>query len=207
MMYLKTHSLETHSSRDHSLRDHSLRDLDPNVSRDPRRGFSLVEVLVIAVLVAIVLLSLVPLYSRSMVSNQEGWRATEAVAFGRTELEDKSAVELDRPEIVVAGADTDNTQDLVWSDEDQEWLDPADPDAPGLVLWERTTRVRLFSISDLKGPDDQEKRFNNPLAGNIDPRYVHFREVNVWVEHQIGADDSGPSGTSRGLDATVIRSY
>lgn len=174
---------------------------------DPRRAFSLIEVLVISILVAIILLSLVPLFSGSMASNREGWTATEAVAFGRTELEDKSAIELDRPEIVVGNEDTDNTQDLVWSDEEGKWLDPADPDVPDFVLWEQTTRVRLFSISDLVGPDDQEKRFTNPLAGDIDPRYVHFREVNVWVEHQIGAEDSGPSGTSRGLDATVIRSY
>lgn len=181
---------------------------NPIVDRpESARGFTLVEVLVIAVLVAMVMLSLVPLFSRSMMSNREGWTATEAVSFGRTELEAKSALDLDRPELVVSGADTDNTEDLVWSDEDKEWLDPTDPDAPGLVFWEQTTRVRLFSISDLVGPADQEKRFTNALSGEIDPRYVHFREINVWVEHQIGAEDDEPTGENRGLDATVIRSY
>lgn len=171
------------------------------------RGFTLVEVLIIAILVAIVMLSLVPLFSQSMVSNREGWTATEAVSFGRSELEDKSALELDRPEVVLSGSATDNTSDMVWSEEDEEWVDASDPSAPGFRFWEQTTRVRLFSISDLVGPDDQERRFDNPLSGDIDPRYVHFREINVWVEHQIGADEPEAPGASRGLDATVIRSY
>lgn len=178
------------------------------IRRKPQdAGFTLVEVLVIAVLVALVLLSLVPLYSHSMVSNREGWTATEAVSFGRTELEDKSAILLDRPEVVLAGAATENSEDLVWDASDREWFADGDPSAPASTFWEQTTRVRLFSISDLVGPPDEEKRFDNPLAGDIDPRYVHFREINVWVEHQIGADAADAPGASRGLDATVIRSY
>lgn len=170
-----------------------------------RAGFTLVEVLVIAILVALVLLSLVPLFTQSMMSNLEGWTATEGVSFGRTELEDKSAMQLDRPDVVVSGG-IENETEQVWNGEDREWLDPDDPDAPGLVIWERTTRVRQFSISDLVAED--EKRFDNPLAGDIDPRFVHFREINVWVEHQRGAGETiEESVSSRGLDVTVMRSY
>ncbi|MDA8020522.1 MAG: type II secretion system GspH family protein [Thermoanaerobaculia bacterium] len=182
----------------------------PNVENGPanqQAGFTLIEVLVIAILVALILLSLVPLFSRSMMSNLEGWNATEAVKFGRTELEDKSAILLDRPEVVLAGPATETTEDLVWHNDDEEWLDATDPDVPGLVIWEQTTRVRQFSVSDLVGPDDEEKRFDNPLSGEIDPRFVHFREINVWVEHQTGADVAEAPGASRGLDATVMRSY
>lgn len=174
---------------------------------DRKAGFTLVEVLVIAVLVAMVLLSLVPLFTQSMMSNLEGWNATEGVSFGRTELEDKSALLLDRPEVMVSGSDIETREDLVWNSKDRKWVDESDPDAPGLVIWEQTTRVRQFSISDLVGPAEEEKRFNNPLTGDIDPRYVHFREINVWVEHQRGADVAAAPGASRGLDVTVMRSY
>ena len=174
---------------------------------DREAGFTLIEVLVVGVLVAIVLLSLVPLFSQSMMSNLEGWTATEGVAFGRTELEDKSAQLMDRPEVTVAAGEMENKEDLVWNSEEREWMDEFDAEAPSLVIWERTTRVRQFSISDLVGPAEEEKRFNNPLSGDIDPRYVHFREINVWVEHQRGADVSAAPGASRGLDVTVIRSY
>jgi hypothetical protein len=167
-----------------------------------RAGFTLVEVLIIAILVLVVMLSLVPLFSQSMMSNLEGWTATEGIAFGRTELEDKSALGLDRADMVVPGGSSQMLRERAWDPEEHEWVDPAN--APDLLIWQRDTRVRLFSVSDLTGSASEEKRFGNPLDGAIDPRYVHFREINVWVEHQKGADTPG---ASRGLDVTVLRSY
>lgn len=170
-------------------------------------GFSLVEVLVISILVALVLLSLVPLFSRSMVANMEGWMATEGVSHGRSELEDKSAVLLDRPAVTVPPAALEVQEERVFQPTSRDWLDPTDPEAPDLVFWERSTRVRLFSLSDLTGPASEEKRFDTPLPGDIDPRFVHFREVNVWVQHQRGADVAEQPEAGKGLDVTVLRSY
>lgn len=167
-------------------------------------GYSLIEVLVVAVVVLLILLGLVPLFSQSMMSNLEGWNATEAISFGRTELEEKSALELDRPDLVPVGSDLEKQLEAVWNQVERRWVDPDSSEVPSLVLWQRDTRVRRYSISDLVGPPDEERAFDTPLAADIDPRFVHFREINVWVEHQKETENLG---FNRGLDVTVLRSY
>jgi prepilin-type N-terminal cleavage/methylation domain-containing protein len=179
-------------------------------------GFSLVEVLIAMALLTVVLLSLVPLFQRSMVVNANGREAGQQSALGRSEVEELLQLPFNHDLLEVA-AGTERTFTEYWSTGlperlgDEGWR--PDPPTPGAglgeqeeALWQRTVRVHQYSLNGVEDSDgdgvidrilgledaDRDGVFDNPLPAGALAASVHLKEVEVTVDSRRGAGNPVP---------------
>lgn len=165
-----------------------------------RSGFSLIEVLMAMGLLVIVVVSLLPLFSRSVIENLEGKESTLSTNHARSELETHKQLTFNNWELDIPVGNTERVTDAEWTQAtpsqigDERWVTDAPPGE--LVPWTRTTRVRQFGINgvadtDLDGVIDQirglededfDGRFDNLLIGGTSPSAIHLKEVRVEIE-------------------------
>jgi prepilin-type N-terminal cleavage/methylation domain-containing protein len=169
--------------------------------RRATRGFSLIEVLIAMLLLTVVVLGIIPLFSRSIANNNSGREASQASNHGRSRVEELASLPLDRVALRIPDGADDLTDSAVWVRDDREWK--ASPDSGDLVLWNRTTTVRQFSVSDFYDFAD-DLRLQRPLPGGTDPTFVHLREVVVEVE---SARDGGPLFAGKELRMSSVRAF
>lgn len=170
------------------------------------RGFSLIEVLVALLLLAVVLVSLVPLFTRSMQLNAEGSEAGRQSQLGRAEVEELLQLPFNH-ELLEVTAGTERSFTEFWSTGlpqrlgDEGWRPDLPAPGAGLglqeeALWERTVTVRQYSINAVQDTDgdgvvdliagledtDRDGVFDNPLPGGTLAAAVHIKELDVAVE-------------------------
>lgn len=140
----------------------------------PAAGFSLIEVMVAGVILMVIALGLVPLYTRSIRSNVEGFDYTQVSNWAKSRAEEYFRLPFDAERITVpAGQDELEVQDF-YSHLEHRWMEQEDWDARAVgdvELFTRTTTVRQFGIGDIR----------NPLPGGSDPGAVHLKEITVAV--------------------------
>jgi len=148
-------------------------------------GFSLIEALIAAALLLIISLGLIPLFARSIADNTTGSDSTQATNHGKTQLEELIQAPFGGQEVTVpVGAEMAETRES-WAqgdpeevgDADEGWW-PGQPTDKGTVLWERVTRVRQYSISDL-----DDGKLDNPLPGGTQASAVQLKEIEVELEN------------------------
>ena len=121
-------------------------------------GFSLIEVLVAAVILLVIALGMVPLFTRAITSNVEGFENTEVSNYARSRAEEFLQYPFNSPQLTVdVGQDVREVKDF-YSQNQQAWVTP-EPDGE-VVLFTRTTQIRQFGINDL----------DTPLTGGAPPR-------------------------------------
>lgn len=161
-----------------------LRPLRPCGAGEPgENGFSLVEVLIAAVILLAVVLALLPLLALSLSNNVAGREYSVASQHSRSRVEEYSQIPLDRPELTVPAGETQSVLD--------ELLDPASgdftTDAVTSPRWTRVTTVRQYNVRDLY----DNGRLVNALPGGSPVNHVHLREVIVEVESEREAEATG----------------
>ncbi len=155
------------------------------------RGFSLVEVLVAALILGMIALGLVPLYTRSIRSNFEGFNSTQVSNFAKSRAEAYLQFPFNSAALTVPPGSTELSVQDFYSLTDHKWVDTL---ATGdTALFTRTTTVRQFSITDV----------TTPLNGDIDPGQVHIKEIAVTVQDSRG---SGSLGTPKAVAVRVFKS-
>jgi len=174
-------------------------------------GFSIIEALIAAAILLIIALGLLPVFSRSINDNVTGNDATQATNSGRTELEELLQMPFNNQRMVVAGGQTKSeTKDLYTrakadpstgayevGDATEGWT--TDASGRGPVLWNRTTTVRQYSISDL----DDNGTLDNPLDGSISPGAVHLKQIQVQIENP----KKDLFGNGQGITLTVLKAF
>lgn len=160
--------------------------VQPLSVRDREAGFSLIEAMIAALLLLVIALGLIPVFSRSIVDNSSGHDATQASNHGKTRLEaliqapfnnQSLAVPAGQPFLETTDSWAQGNPDEV-GDASEGWW-PGVPTDRGTVLWQRTTRVSQYSISDL---DDGV--LDNPQPGGAQPTFVHLKMVEVVLDSQ-----------------------
>ncbi len=184
----------------------------PSNNLRPRRrtrqaGFSIIEVLVGFFILLLVLIGLLPMFTRAVIQNLAGKESIVVTNHGGTQLESLVQLTFNNWEVDIPAGAVRQTIDY-WSlgDEgdngDERWLD--DPGTE-LATWERTTEIRQFSINgvvdtDLDGVLDQvigledtdhDGYFDNPLPAGTTPNAIHLKEVRVLIESQRSAFGKG----------------
>lgn len=157
--------------------------------RSSAAGFSIVEVLVAAVILAIIALGLIPLYTRSIRSNVEGFDYTQVSNFAKSRAEEYMQLPFDAPQLTVAPGDTDLEAVDFYSDAERKWVDALD--GGDVALFTRTTTVRQFHTSDL----------NDPLDGVSDQ--ASLKEVTVEVQGSRAA--GSPLGPGKSIAIRVMK--
>ena len=135
------------------------------------RGFSLVEVLVAAVLLLVVLLGIVPMVTRAMANNMGGADFTRVSNMAKSRAEELFERPFNHPDLAI-GESVD-----YWDETRREWLAlPGDP--PDGTQWLRRTIIRQYGIADLA----DDARFNDALPADEPLSAVHLKEITVRVE-------------------------
>lgn len=159
-------------------------------------GFSLVELLVSALLLTVVVLGILPLFTRSAMDTVAGNEFMQLTNHGRTAIEELHQLPFNNDALTIT-AGTERTSTLHWAAGDPDVLgDPAEgwwPEAElagkGLAPWIRTTRVHQYRFEALEdGVLDPGER----LDSNAPPGDVHFKEIEVLVTDFAGGGFLSP---------------
>jgi hypothetical protein len=164
-----------------------LRAVGAATTRRETAGFSLVEVLITAVMVLAVALSTIPMFTRSMVNNTAGKDATEVANEARRQLERLLELPFGNPELVLLGGTERETSEY-FSLLDRAWHAYPLPAGSAGVLWTRITTVRQYALPALS---DGVLETAEALAFDAHPEAVHMKEIEVRVEQAGSA--FGPS--------------
>lgn len=143
-------------------------------------GFSLLEVLMATVLLAMVLLGVMPLFARSSLSNREGWQLTQVTNRARLHMETLSSLPFDSPDLTIPAGETELETTDLWSVVQEAWIPEAGFPGDEQPAYSRTTRVRQFS-STAVSRTDIEFADAEALVGGTNPSRVHLKEIEIRV--------------------------
>ncbi len=165
--------------------------------RSSEAGFSVIEGLIAALLLLVVTLGILPLFSRAMSNNVKGNDSTRQSNGATDSLESAEALPFNSGALFVAGGSTSVVVNETLAlkkiasptgGPDQAisnlWELPADLGTDDLQIMNRQRTVRQFSFDDFV--DNQT--FDNPLDGDVEPRLIHFKVVDVTMQD---ASDAG----------------
>lgn len=133
-------------------------------------GFSLIEVLVASVILLVIALGLVPLYTRSIRSNIEGFDYTRVSNAAKSRAEEFLQLPWNSDRLTLVGGQNERQFQDFYSHLEHEWVEALD--AGDQALFTRTATVRQFSLADL----------TNPLDGGAPLEAVHIKEITVSVQ-------------------------
>lgn len=181
---------------------------DRSVERQHRppdqAGFSLIEVLVAAVILLVILLGVIPLFLHSMSNRQSGLESTAVGSYARTRAETLLELPFDHPELTVpAGSDELEVVEYLPLG-DREWT--TDGAAAADAAWVRTTHVRQFGSGDLLDgdTDGDGDSLDQPLPGGTNPRSIQLKEIEVAVTSN---REAGPLEAGEEITVRVLKAF
>ena len=154
-------------------------------------GFTVIEVLVAAVLLLMIAVGILPMFTRSIVSNAEGFDHSQVANHARARAEEFFQLPFDSPDLTPT-AGTELVFDEYYSKNESEWVDGATVELDDNALWTRTTTIRQFNVDDLTTPLDASAASAN----------VHLKEITVNVQSTRG----GPLGVGKRITVRVFKS-
>ena len=166
-------------------------------------GFSLIEVLVASVFLLVLILGVLPIFTRSTVINQMAYDNTRAASFARTDMENYFQSPFYDPGVVqkmtVPAGQTSLVVDEYFDSATKTGL-PGSAPAGTRYDWSKKITVRQFFISaiDKKFLDEADA-----LDGNADPGNVHLKQVLIEIQR---GSQSSLLGPPRTITLNTIRS-
>jgi prepilin-type N-terminal cleavage/methylation domain-containing protein len=147
------------------------------------RGLTLIEVLIAAALLGVIMVGMIPLFTRSILANQAGWESSRVSSLGKSQVEQYIEAGFNTPPLTLAAGSELVSVDY-YSDAHHEWMPGEDPETDDSGLWFRTTSVRQYHISAV---DDGILDPAEALPANADPVWINLKEVEILVENRRGA--------------------
>jgi prepilin-type N-terminal cleavage/methylation domain-containing protein len=149
-------------------------------SRRMGLGFSLVEVMIAMALAGLLLIGVLPLFTKSMSNNVEGNQLTEVTNRARLHIEELMALPIDADELTVPNGEDRLLTVEMFSPTRKRWIKEADYGSDVDPLFTRTTRVRQFNMSALS-QTDLEFADDEVLPGGTPASQVEIKEIVVRV--------------------------
>ena len=151
-------------------------------TRNPGRenGFTLLELLIAMALMAILMVGVLPLFTKSMSNNVEGGQLTEVTNRARLHVEEILAMPQDAEELRVPDGETELVTTELWSAQSERWIVEALFPVAEAVTFTRVTRVRQFNMSAIN-TIDVEFEESEALPGGSPNNLVHIKEILVRV--------------------------
>lgn len=184
----------------------------PPRSRSAAQGFSLIEALFASVLILVMMLFVLPLFTRAAISTVSGKESTIATTHGKWSIEEVYQLPLDRDVLTVGGnvlsnGDPGREACATWDRDEREWVDyTCASGVPADRPWARTTTLRQYAMNDLYY--DGDRTLQTPLPGSTPLEFVHLRELGVSIEGQRGLQPGfSPLGPARQVDFVTLRGF
>ncbi len=172
-------------------------------SKQPSNGFSLVEVLVASFFMLIVMLGVLPVFTRSLVTNQMAYDNTRAAAFARSEMENYIRSPFDdpsaKPVMDVPSSGSELQTEEYFDTVTKTWIAGAPPSGTRYE-WTKKVTIRQFHISAI---DDQVLDDAEALQGTAHSGNVHLKQVLIEIQR---GNESSLLGPPRTITLNTIRS-
>lgn len=185
-------------------------------------GFTVLEFLIAAFILLVVLVSIIPIFTRSIASNLSGEESTQASIHGRSSMEMEAQRAFNNWTIEIT-AGSELTSDEYWTRGDphlvgdEGWISgqlPGDTEDK----WTRTVTVRQFQILGVEDQDgdgvvetieglqdlDDDGYFDNPLPAGTTRQAVHLKEFMVQMANERAA---GVLGVPSDLLLRYLKSF
>lgn len=172
-------------------------------SSRPSGGFSLIEVMCASFLLLIIMVGILPVFTRSLVTNQMSYDNTRAAAFARSEMENYIQAPFIDPtgtpvmDVPATGSELETQQ--YYDSDTHTWVAGLPPSGTS-YQWIKTVTVRQFHISAI---DNELLEETEALQGSAHPDNVHLKQVLIEVQR---GNDSSLLGPARNLTLNTIRS-
>ena len=165
------------------------------------RGFSLVEVLIAALIMLLVALAIIPLFTMAASSNLQGASSTSAANYARDRMELMWQLPFNDPALTITAGTTVKTYEYFNADPTvNAWVNlgvrTTPPVWPAGAIWRRVTTVRQFNSEDLSDP-------GGLLPAGTNPELITMKEVTVAVQN---ARSDAPFGGGKELTIRAYRS-
>lgn len=189
--------------------------MNPSLSRTrfaPKgAAFSLIEVSISLALLMMISLSVLPMFTRSMAAANSGREKTEVTTFLHI-ADELLVLPVGKGQLAPATAATSRQQDHFWCQGDEDvmadvnegWF--TDANDKGLVLWDRRTLTRQFSVRalDANAEGISELEDSEAIPGGERPENVHWTITDVMLD---GRREAGPLGPGVLMSARQIRAF
>jgi prepilin-type N-terminal cleavage/methylation domain-containing protein len=149
-------------------------------SQRTRLGFSLIEVMIAMALAGLLLIGVLPLFTKSMSNNVEGNQLTEVTNRARLHIEELMALPIDADELTVPNGEDQLVTIEMYSPTRKRWIKDTDYGSDAEPLFTRTTRVRQFNMSAVSSTD-LEFEDDEALPGGTPTSQVEIKEIVVRV--------------------------
>lgn len=156
--------------------------------RDAERGLTLLEALISLAILFMIVVGLLPLFSRSIVSNAQGSNSTVAANFARSQLERLQQVDFNDAALEIPVGNDSLVIPEHYDSAAKVWRPGPPPVGDTRVLWRRTTTVRQYAAADLL----EDGSLDTPLAGGVDRSRVQLKQIEVRVLSEWEGSTLGP---------------
>jgi hypothetical protein len=131
-------------------------------------------------LAGLLMIGVLPLFTKSMSNNVEGNQLTEVTNRARMHVEELMAMPIDATELTLENGATELVQVDLYSPTEERWIDVDDYADSSDPLFTRTTRVRQFNMSAVSNVD-LEFEEDEALEGGTPASQVQIKEIVVRV--------------------------
>lgn len=159
--------------------------------RPSARGFSMIEVMLAGLLLLVIILGMLPLFTRAMSSNAAGRQYSQVTNHAKSRAEQLVQLPFNSEPLTIQ-AGTERVYTEYFSQRDGRWKDGTAPSGE-LATWIRTTTIRQYSVSDLA----------TPLPVGAPPSAVHMKEILVAVR---GNRTGGFLGPGKQVTVRLLKS-
>jgi Tfp pilus assembly protein PilV len=166
-------------------------------------GFSLIEILIGAALFLIVVIGILPLFTRAMVDNTAGSDYTQSTNMAKSMAEELDQAPFNSAQMTIPSGQNFLENKQVWSKTAEAWTTDNGV-LPAGALWRRTTRVRQYSLSDLT-EDTANPIFDHPLPGGTAAAFIHLKELDIQVQNV--TPQQGALGARRQMNMRVFKPF
>jgi hypothetical protein len=162
----------------------------------PEAGFSLIEGLIGAGILLIVMIGLIPLFTRAITDNTAGSDYTREAQYAKSRIEDFAKTPLGVGPYVIAPGTTQTVIDEYLDPTTQTWQ-PIVGSPPAKAEWRRTSTVTGYAIS-------VPFTIGTPVDGSVAPA---FEQIVVVVKNLEGGTGIGPLLQRKSTTVAFLKSF
>jgi hypothetical protein len=155
---------------------------EPRPAPGSEAGFSLLETLIASVLLLMVVIGVLPLFSRSMLNNAQGNDASKQVNATRDIADELLELPFNNQQLLLGVGDADLVTTEFLLLEGDRWVPDMTPFPNDEAHFTRTTTIEQFNAADLLDDDiEVGGTLDTPLVGGTSDNQIQIKRIRTEI--------------------------